>query len=460
VIRVRPPSDAAGRWALDVLVDLARLLPVEDAAADVVELHVAERDASYSDPAQRAGAWGFAVTDGRVDVPRALLRLVVDVAGAAVEQGSDAEDQHRRVPPAANPLVAAERERTPLVQEAAIALREAVRRAAGRRAVHLVAPWPDGHRWAATLTHDLDVVALWPLFSGLRAVELARKRQLGQLARVVGAAATRVARSPVWEAVRDLVALESSPLSATWFILCGTPTVRTFAQGDLTFTPESPAARRIVEAATRAGHEIGLHGSFATFTAEHELAVQRARLERIAGREVRGVRQHFLRMRPGRTHAAMRAAGFRYDATYGFADRNGFRLGVADVVPAWDATEQEGRDDFDLVPLAWMDRALSKYRGIEDPRAWVDDALALTDVVRAVDGLWTGLWHPNLAPALGYPGAPAQWARLVGELVTRGAWVATASDAVEWRRRRRSTVARRVGEDGRAELADGGVPLE
>ena len=64
---------------------------------------------------------------------------------------------------------------------------------------------------------------------------------------------------------------------------------------------------------------------------------QRRTLARLAAAPVLGVRQHFLRMRPGANPAHMVAAGFEYDATWGFADRNGFRLGVADLVPAWDA---------------------------------------------------------------------------------------------------------------------------
>src|SRR5438445_9574267 len=65
---------------------------------------------------------------------------------------------------------------------------------------------------------------------------------------------------------------------------------------------------------------------------------QRARLERLTGtpHPPQGVRQHFLRLRPGVTHRAMAAAGLAYDSSYGFADRNGFRLGVADVIPVWD----------------------------------------------------------------------------------------------------------------------------
>ena len=45
---------------------------------------------------------------------------------------------------------------------------ELVQDAAGRRAVRYLAPWPEGRRWAAAITHDLDIVSGWPLFTTLR----------------------------------------------------------------------------------------------------------------------------------------------------------------------------------------------------------------------------------------------------------------------------------------------------
>ena len=107
------------------------------------------------------------------------------------------------------------------------------------------------------------------------------------------------------------------------------------------------------------------------------------------------MRQHYLRMRAATTPRGMASAGFAYDSTYGFADRNGFRLGTADVLPLWDAERQQpvGLDE---APFVWMDRALSKYQHVETPRAWIDDALALAERCRSVEGLWVGIWHPNL----------------------------------------------------------------
>jgi hypothetical protein len=443
------PLNGTERFGLELLVDLARLVPVEDPAADVVAIEVVEsptRGESVRTLAARK--WGIEAGDGVVRLPRAALEVAAEVAGAVAEQRSGARDRHDRVPSAENALVAAGLEREPVVSLAARALREAVLGAAGRRAVRLTEPWPEGRRWAAAFTHDLDVVALWPVFAAARSLELARKGEARQLLGMSLAAARATVGNPVLEGLRGLLELEGElSILSTWFVLCGTPTGRTVAAGDLTYRPESRRARAALRDIAVGGHEIGLHGSFATMESASELRAQRERLGRLTGDAPAGVRQHFLRMRPGATQRAMVAAGFRYDATYGFPDRNGFRLGVADVVPAWDA-EHQRTEPLDEVPLHWMDRALSKYRGVENPDAWVDDALELAERCREVEGLWVGLWHPNLTPALGFPGAPEAYERLARTIVGGDPYIAPASRMAAWRAVRRSVRAERIAPDG------------
>jgi len=152
----------------------------------------------------------------------------------------------------------------------------------------------------------------------------------------------------------------------------------------------------------------------------------------------------------------MRAAGFEYDSTFGFPDRNGFRLGVADVLPLWNSASQQV-NELEEVPFAWMDRALSKYQGVEQPEAWVDEAIALTSACQDVEGLWVGIWHPNLTSPLGYPRAPAAFARLARKVSQAGAYVATLDEIVEWRRSRRGVRVPHLGSDGQVELAGGGA---
>lgn len=444
------------RFGLDLLVDLSRLLVAEQAECDLVRLTVVEQDSGGAPVAALAPDKALARSDGQIHVTTAALRAVTEIAGGAAEQRSTVADRHGRVPAAENLLVAAGRSRQPLVSLLGAELRRAAAAVAGRRPMRLLCPWPSGHRWAAVLTHDLDVVEWWALFPILRMAELGKKGAWRLSARVAQAARRSIGRDPVNRGVHSLLQLEAHHgIAATWFVICAEPTLRSIVAGDSTYRPNSPATSRILSAVAHAGHEIGLHGSFASGESVEQLAAQRRALDRLAGRPIVGVRQHFLRMRPGLTQRNMAAAGFEYDATWGFADRNGFRLGAADVVPAWDASESAPLP-LDILPLIWMDRALSKYAGVEDAERWVEDALELVRECRAVEGAWVGLWHPNSIEALGFPGAEPAFVHLLQILAGERPYFATARKIVEWRRFRRSVRAARVTADGKVILTGAG----
>ena len=456
----QPPLSSAEQFAADTILDASRLLRPADAAdLDVVRLRLVDRPAPTDIAALRSGNWLLEVGDGEVRLPRVLLSVIARWLGGA-EQRASRTDRYGRVPPDENPLVIEHAERDPVVARVAASLRHAAAAAAGRRAFRALAPWPNGKRWAAAFTHDLDVVAMWPVFTGLRLVELLRKKELRRMFTVAGSALKRATGNPVREAIDTILGVEKrESIRSTWFVICGTPTKATRRAGDITYSPESAAARDIVRAVLDAGHEIGLHGSFETYDHGERFAAQRARLERITGTQAHGVRQHYLRMRPGTTQREMAVAEFRYDSTYGFADRNGFRLGIADVVGTFDVQRGE-RLAIDEVPFVWMDRALSKYRGVEAPDAWIDDALLLADTCREVEGLWVGIWHPNLSPALGFPEAPEAYARLVRAILRENAHVDTLGALVEWRRARRAARATAIDPRGHVVVDTSGVALQ
>src|SRR6266516_1611866 len=265
----------------------------------------------------------------------------------------------------------------------------------------------------------------------------------------LGSALTAIGRSPIQSALRVLLADERARgIVSTWFVLCGTPTLKTMRAGDLTYLPEGSGAAAALRELREHGCEINLHGSFVTSEHHEVFAEQRGRLARLTEQPVLGVRQHFLRMRPGITSRGMAEAGFRYDTTWGFPDQNGFRLGVGDVIPAWDG---EGERALELLeaPVIWMDRALSKYAGVEDSAAWITEGMSLARTCRDVEGLWVGVWHPNLTDALGFPDAPAAFAKLLDELVAEEPFMAPLGRLIEWRVARRAVRVRGILPDGR-----------
>jgi hypothetical protein len=160
-------------------------------------------------------------------------------------------------------------------------------------------------------------------------------------------------------------------------------------------------------------------------------------------------------MRPGETQDKMKAAGFTYDSTWGFSDRNGFRLGVGDVIPAWNA-QRESAAGIDQAPFCWMDRALSKYRGVEDPSVWVEEGLARAAECRLVEGLWVGVWHPNMYPGLGFPGATDAFEHMMGDLAAEHPFFGTLSSLVQWRVARRGAQATGIRPDGSVEAVTPG----
>ena len=430
--RLRP----AERYGLDVLVDLSRLLVVEQAGCDVVRLTVVDRPHSAVSATDLAPAAALERANGEVRVSTAALVAIAEVAGGASEQRSGAVQGDGQVSADDNPLVAAGHSREPLVSILGAELGRAAAAVAERRPMRFLAPWPNGYRWAALITHDLDVVQWWGMSSLLRMAELGRKGAWRLTARVARAARRSIGRDPVSRGIHSLLQLEAyHGVQATWFVIRSEPTLDS----------------RVLSSVSRAGHEVGLQGDFATEREVELTASSRRMLSRVTHRPIIGTRQHLLRMRPGVTQRATVKAGFDYDANWGFADRNGFRLGVADVVPAWDAT-REFVLPLDLVPLIWTDGAFGKPSGVEEAERWIEDGLDLARACRAVEGAWVGLWHPNLTEALGFPGAESAFVRLLKTLASDRPFFASARKIVEWRRFRRSVRAAHISADGRVTL--------
>jgi hypothetical protein len=450
MIRVAASSSLAPleRFALDLLVDQSRLLVLDGDGADVVVVSDVETEGQGgSHPTLWTRSEAFDRAEARVGVPRSLLESVGVFAGTLAEQQSNASDKFGRVPSSVNDAFAAGVARNPVVSRCAIALRKAVLDVAANRPVALLKPWPDGHRWAAAVTHDLDVVEWWPAFTALRLAELAGKSEWRLIRDVLAALPSALLNNPVRRAVESILAAErDARVRASWYVLCGEPTLASMRRGDLTYRPDAALTRSLLSAIEAGEHEIGLHGSFDTMLSSDSLGRQRRHLRALTSVDVRGVRQHYLRMRPGATQRCMEDAGFAYDATFGFPDVNGFRLGAADVVAHFDA-ERGPSDTFDRVPLVWMDRTVSKYQRIEQPARWIDDAKELAATCAEVEGLWVGLWHTNVSTPLGYPDGERAYRTLLEMLRERRPFIAPLAEIVEWRRRRRH--ARATGLDAR-----------
>lgn len=191
-----------------------------------------------------------------------------------------------------------------------------------------------------------------------------------------------------------------------------------------------------IERLLSAGCEVGLHGIDAWL----DSSKGREELEevrRMANAPEIGVRMHWLyydRQSP----LILENAGASYDSTIGYNETVGYRAGTTQVYKPIEASRLLE------LPLHVMDTALfyPAYLGLSRSRARAVLGRMAENAVQ-FGGCLTINWHDrSLAPERLWDGC---YRDLVQDLRNRGAWFATAEQAVSWFRKRRSVVFEREG---------------
>ncbi len=312
--------------------------------------------------------------------------------------------------------------------------------------------WPDGRRFAALLTHDVDDVRLHSLAQSWRLLSLARSAgSYAARAGVMGAvrALRNLARTddPYSNFERWAEAESGHGFRSSFYVFAPHPTAR--HEYDALYRLDDSIrfeGRRFTVAAmlreiAGRGFEIGLHGSYRSHRDAAELALQRRQVEQATGTTVRGIRQHFLRFDPGVTWNAQSAVGFAYDTTLGYNEAIGFRAGIAAPFRPWDAGRATTHAFLEL-PLTLMDGTLFRTLGLDGMAAAARTGDHL-DRVESAGGMAVLLWHPNAADREHFPGWWDCYLATLDELQRRGAWVTTAAEMAEyWSERTRRMTER------------------
>jgi hypothetical protein len=176
------------------------------------------------------------------------------------------------------------------------------------------------------------------------------------------------------------------------------------------------------------GHrEIGLHGNDADRLGAGPLAGDRALLEERAGVPVDGVRYHYLRCLYHDTLPLVEKAGFSYDTSLAFAEREGFRCGTSFPFRPYRIDEERPLRLLEL-PLAVMDTTLvePQYRAL----AAADGERASRDVLATVARTGGGvavLWHNQRFDRRSARGYDDVYWRLIDWACDEGAFVGTAA---------------------------------
>ena len=302
--------------------------------------------------------------------------------------------------------------------------------------------WPNGHRFAACLTHDVDRIVRCPWRERLRQYRTLSDRATRQQAfRWHAAAIAYGLRALVGcsdTAPYDFYLEEEGKrgFHSTFFVLperLQHPTVydHFYRYSDhvrllgarMTFAKASQQAHAL-------GWEIGLHGSYASAYDARILSAEKADLEAMLGQPVTAVRQHFLRFNAEITPRVQADVGFTVDATLGYSRTIGCRAGLA-FPYCW--PEQ----DLLEIPLIIQDVGLlrnSEHRG--DLCQAIARVKALITRIAQIGGMVTLSWHTHPDS----PGAHACYRALLDLISNLGGWGCTAGELNAWWRQRRAAL--------------------
>jgi len=273
--------------------------------------------------------------------------------------------------------------------------------------------WPDGKRFAVSLSHDVDLlsdtVTPGQALRGLRAsLGPPQGGGLGQLVRLArpGVRAARtlrhgIGRAPAAELLELALGIEQEHgVTATYFFTVYPDGPSRFdclyLPGDrCSFRGETVRIGDVLRAVAADGFDVGLHGSYRSALEPGRLAHERAVLEEATGLDVRTTRQHFIHWHVKVTPRLQAEAGLTADSSLGFNRNLGFRCGTA--LPFRQLDVERGAPlDLLEVPLVVHDGPLLRADGLELDTDLAREAMRqLIDAVAETRGVATLLFHPN-----------------------------------------------------------------
>jgi len=179
---------------------------------------------------------------------------------------------------------------------------------------------------------------------------------------------------------------------STFFFAATSRFARNASLLDVPYDIREPRFETLLRALRDDGVELGLHASYRAHEVPGRLAAEKARLERVAGTQVHGVRHHYWQLGPdpATTLRAHAKAGFRYDSSLAFNDHPGFRRSVARGFNPFDPVHGRALRTRQL-PVFCMDGSV--LYGSDDVDAAVGSVAGFVAEIRGVGGLGVIDWH-------------------------------------------------------------------
>lgn len=290
--------------------------------------------------------------------------------------------------------------------------------------------WPTG-RFAACITHDVDAVRRYGWRPPLRSMARTalKQKDIGEAFQTGMGYLRAKALGDPYDTFAYLMNLGVRyGVRSTYFFMAGGQ-----SEHDAGYALDGRRVSRLLTQIGRQQSEVALHSSFDATRNAEQLTAERTGLAAAIEGPVYGVRQHFLRWQTPDSWVARERAGFLYDATLGFASREGFRCGLCVPFRPFDVLARRELDLWEL-PLTVMDGSLFDYQQLS-PADGFRRIQSLVEAVETVGGVFVLLWHNSSLDEHDHAGWRTTYQKTLEFLEARGALFETAVSVInQWSR--------------------------
>jgi len=278
--------------------------------------------------------------------------------------------------------------------------------------------WPQNKKFAVCLTHDVDRVKKTYQYL----THFIKSKDLYHVKSFI----TRK-QDPYWNFDRIMEIEDKYGVRSTFFFLNESKQFNILRPKEwkLAMGRYDLNSKKIIGAIHKlqaGGWDIGLHGSYDSYKNKELLLKEKTNLEKIVGKEVIGIRQHYLNLDIPETWEIQKSIGLKYDASLGSSHEIGFRGQYFPFQPF--------TDSFLVIPLTIMDSVLFQNSGSVDD-VWI----ACKEIINEAEkhgALLTILWHQRVFNEQEFP----NWSKIYGKILDycsgKNAWVTNGEDIFNW----------------------------
>jgi len=163
-----------------------------------------------------------------------------------------------------------------------------------------------------------------------------------------------------------------------------------YGENDKNIPRKSPSFQKLIRRMADYG-EIGIHPSFMSNKFNNRLITEVEYLSKVIHRDIKKSRQHFLVINMPDTYQNLFNIEIKEDYTMGFADKPGFRAGIACPFNFYDLSAEQ-TSILKIYPFTVMEGTLKDYQNltIDQSREVI---LKLMNEVKNVNGNFITIWH-------------------------------------------------------------------